>query len=220
MSSPRVAQDDEQHDAHVAVPILGDHEALEHVVERIDLAVDLGGSDAHATGVERRVGATVDDHAAVLGPLGEVALVPGARESLEVGGVVTSIAGIVPEAERHRGERRTAHELARGARPRRAPVVVEHVDGHPEARPLDLAGPDRPRGIAGDEAAAQVRPTGDGSQVHVALHVPVHVLEPFGHERRTGRRDGPQRGEVVRLDRFAARAWRTSRGTSPRCRRA
>ena len=44
-----VAQDDEQHDAHVAVPILCDHEALEHVVERIDLAVDLGGSDAHAS---------------------------------------------------------------------------------------------------------------------------------------------------------------------------
>ena len=144
----------------------------------------------------------MDDHAAVLGPLGEVALVPGARESLEVGGVVARIAGIVPEAERHRGEGRTAHQLARGAGPQRAPVVVEHVDGHPETRPLDLSGPDGPSGIAGDEAAAQVRATGDGGQVHVTLHVPVHVLEPLRHERRTGRRDGAQRGEVVRLDRF------------------
>ena len=38
----------EQHDARVAVPLLPDGDGLEHLGQLLDLAVDLGGADAHA----------------------------------------------------------------------------------------------------------------------------------------------------------------------------
>ena len=118
--------------------------ALDHLRQLLDLAVDLGRADAHAAGIERRVGAAVDDHAAVLGPLGEVAVAPDVGEALEVGGAVFLAVGIVPEADRHRRERRGADELALLAAHRLA-VVVEDVDRHAEAAALDLAAPHRLR---------------------------------------------------------------------------
>ena len=62
--------------------------ALEHLGQLLDLAVDLRRADAHAAGIEHRVGAAVDDHAAVLGQLDIVAVAPDAREALEIGGVI------------------------------------------------------------------------------------------------------------------------------------
>jgi drug/metabolite transporter (DMT)-like permease len=78
----------------------------------LDLAVDLGGADAHAAGVERGVRAAVDDHAAVRGDLAEVAVAPDVVEALEVGGVVLAAVGVVPEADRHHREGLGAHQLA------------------------------------------------------------------------------------------------------------
>ena len=87
-----LAQLHEQHDAHVAPspPVLADHEALDHLVELLDLPVDLRGADAHAARIQRRVRAAVDDHAAVRGDLGVVAVAPDAGEALEVGRAVAS----------------------------------------------------------------------------------------------------------------------------------
>jgi len=38
--------------ADVVVPILADHQAFHHFVELLDLAIDLGGADAYAAGIE------------------------------------------------------------------------------------------------------------------------------------------------------------------------
>ena len=56
---------DEEHDPLVVVPLLPDDEALQHLVELLDLAVDLRRPDADAAGVQHRVRAPVDDEAAV-----------------------------------------------------------------------------------------------------------------------------------------------------------
>src|SRR5215831_5933331 len=55
-----VAQAHEEDHANIAQlarrPVLTDDEALDHLVELLDLAVDLRGADAHAARVERGVG--------------------------------------------------------------------------------------------------------------------------------------------------------------------
>ncbi len=116
------------------VEILADAERLGDLRHLLDLVVDLGRADAHAAGIERRVGAAVDDHAAMLGPFGEIAVAPDVVEALEIGGVVFLAVGIVPEGDRHRGERPDADELAL-LLPDRLAVVVPDVDGHAEPGP-------------------------------------------------------------------------------------
>ena len=78
----------EQHDAHVVVEILADGERLQHLRHALDLRIDLRRADPHAAGIERRVGAAVDDDAAMLGPFGEIAVRPDAGKALEIGGAV------------------------------------------------------------------------------------------------------------------------------------
>jgi hypothetical protein len=66
-------QDHEQHDAHVVIPVLVNDDALLHLLQQLDLPVDFGSADAHPARIEGGVGATVDHHAAMLCPLGEIA---------------------------------------------------------------------------------------------------------------------------------------------------
>src|SRR5262249_57340263 len=110
------------------------------------LAVDLCGADPHAAGVEHRVGAAVDHHAAVRGDLAPVTVAPDAGKFLEVGGAVLRAVRVVPEADRHRGEGPRAHELALLAAHGFA-LLVENIDGHAEALGLDLAAPHPAHGI-------------------------------------------------------------------------
>ena len=81
--------------------------------------VEVGRADADAARVERGVAAAVDDDAAVVGPRGEVALAPHAREPPEVrvpvAGPDLAERAVAPEAEGHRREGCGADELA-GAR--------------------------------------------------------------------------------------------------------
>ena len=196
--------DDEAHDPRVALPLLTDDQAVGDAGHGLDLAGDLRGADAHAARVEGRVGAAVDHHAAVRGPLGVVALVPAAREAGEVGGPEPDVVGVGPQAERDRRERGAAHQLApRAGRERRA-VGPDDVDGQPERRPLDLAREHRPGGVAADEAPAQVGPARDRREVHVGLHRVVHVGEALGEQRRARRRDGAHAPEVVGVARAHA----------------
>ena len=58
-----VGQYDEQHDADVVLPALADRDALADLRQLLDLAVDLGRADAHAAGIEHRVGTAVDQTA-------------------------------------------------------------------------------------------------------------------------------------------------------------
>src|SRR5882672_3243557 len=126
-----LAQLHEQHHAHVADlpgrPGLPDDERLHNLVELLDLAVDLGGPDAHAARVEHGIGAAVDDHPAVGCDLAPVAVRPYARKPLEVGGAVFLPAGVAKEPDGQRGKRPSADELALLAFDR-TPALVEHLD--------------------------------------------------------------------------------------------
>src|SRR2546426_8647278 len=106
------AQLDEQHDPHVARPVLPDHQRLDDLLQLLDLAVDLRGADAHAAGVQHRVGAAMDDDAAARRDLAPVALAPDVRVLGEVRGAVPGAVGVVPEAHRHRGKGPGADQLS------------------------------------------------------------------------------------------------------------
>ena len=58
-----VAQPDEKDDPFVVVPFLPDDQAFDHLVEPLDLAVDLRRSDPDSAGIERHIRPPVDDHA-------------------------------------------------------------------------------------------------------------------------------------------------------------
>ena len=190
------AQPDEEHDALVALPVLADADGLQHFVALFDLAIDLGGADAHAAGVQHRVGAAVDDQPVVFGPCHPVAVAPDVREAVEIGAVVLGAIRVVPERDRHGGEGLRAHQLARLAA--HGPAgVVEHVHRHAEAQRLQLAPPDRAHGVAEGKAGDDVRAARDRSQLQVVLDGAVDVLETFRRERRAGGRHGAERAEVV-----------------------
>ncbi len=85
----------------------------------------------------------MDDHAAVPGPLGVVALVPAAGESLEVGLPVLVAFGVIPETQGHGREWERAGQLAALSHAQGLSLVVEHLYGHAEGGTLDLPGVDR-----------------------------------------------------------------------------
>src|SRR4051794_20031795 len=60
-----LAQADEQHDAHVALPLLADDKAFDHLRQLLHLAVDLRRADTHPARVERRVTPALDHKPAV-----------------------------------------------------------------------------------------------------------------------------------------------------------
>src|SRR5216117_2173449 len=136
-------------------PGLADHERLDHLLHLLDLAVDLGRSDAHAARVEHRIRSAVDDHAIVPGDLAPVAVGPDPRKSLEVGGLVFLSVGVVPESNRQRWKWPRADKLA-FLLFHRAGVFVEHL--HPEAQgaALDFAAPYGQDRVSEHEASADV----------------------------------------------------------------
>ncbi len=157
--------------------------------------------------------------AAVLGQLDVVAVAPDVGKALEVGGAVLLAVGVVPEADRHRREGRGADQLAlladapacrRRRRPR--PPCRGRGTGSRRARPA-------PIGLPSTKQETMSVPPEMEERQHVALDLRVDVVEALGRQRRAGRGDGAQRGEVVRLDAARARPWRRRRCTWPRCRR-
>ena len=128
----------------------------------------------------------MNDNAAVLSRLSEVALVPKTRKAREVGALILLAIRIIPKADRHGGKGVTADKFALVAADRPA-RVVDNVDVEPERGPLDLSAPHGLRGITKDETTADVRSTRDGGQMDVALYRVVDVLEAFGCEWRAGR---------------------------------
>ena len=104
-----LVQPDEQHYTHILLPLLADDDGFRDLFYLIDLAVNLGGADAHAAGVERRVGTAIDDIAAAVGDrLGEVALGPHAGVLTEVGFAKTRPVCVTEQTQWHRGKRRAA----------------------------------------------------------------------------------------------------------------
>lgn len=105
-------------------------------------------------------------------------MVPGAREALEVGGVVARAARIVPEAHRLRGEGRRRHQLAERALRRRA-RVVEASTFIPSASACSSPRYTGPAN-AGGKAGVDLRAAGDRREANVGLHLRVHPVEELG----------------------------------------
>ena len=94
-----VAQDNEQTNLDVGVLRLLSHDhTVDDLVQRLDLPVDLRGSDPNATRIERRIRSTMDNHASAIRHLDEVPVAPGVGIDVEVCLTILSTVGIVPKA--------------------------------------------------------------------------------------------------------------------------
>src|SRR5690606_11436903 len=111
----------------------------------------------------------MDDHAAMLCPFGEVAMAPDIVEALEIGRAIFRAVGVVPEADGHCREGLGADQFALFAE-NRFSIVVPDIHGKAEARPLDLALPDRLDRIAEHKTGADVGAAGDGGELDVRLY--------------------------------------------------
>ena len=118
--------------------------------------VELGRSHANPAAIQRRIRAAVHDGAPGRRDADPVAVAPDPRVAVEVGLPQPRSVGVVPEAERHRGQRCRHHELA-DLVDERAAFVVPGVGGHAEWPALDLPGPDG-HCRASSRAAARRRP--------------------------------------------------------------
>src|SRR5258705_13723269 len=80
--------DDKQQNPDVVVPILADDDRFLDLRKLLHLPVDLRRADPHTAGIERRVGAAVDDEAAMRGPFGKIAVMPDPLEAREIGALI------------------------------------------------------------------------------------------------------------------------------------
>ena len=149
--------------------VLADGDALEHFVDLLDLAIDLGGADAHAARVQHGVRAAVDDEAVVLRQLGIVAVTPHAGKALEVGRAILRAVG--DRSRTRSASRETAARNQLALSRARAAVFVEDLDRHAEAAALHFAATDRQQRIAEREAGNDVGAAGDRREADVRLDV-------------------------------------------------
>src|SRR4029079_14144875 len=90
-------------------------ETVRDLGQGLDDGVELGGAEAYATAVERRVAATRDGARAALADRDPVAVAPDAGDVLEVRRPVARAVGVTPEADWHRREGLRDDELAEGS---------------------------------------------------------------------------------------------------------
>src|SRR5690348_18318755 len=114
----------------------------------------------------------MDHHALTLGELGPVAVAPHPQEELEVGFAVPRPVRIVPELDRHAGERLSTDQLARLIPDGPAGRIVD-VYRHSQAACLQLAGPHRGDWISQRKAGNDVGPTADAREMQVLLDVAI-----------------------------------------------
>src|SRR5690606_4935203 len=173
-----VGGDHEQDDFDVTVDLAANHEAVFDLADGFHLAVDFGGADSYAAGVEGGVGAAVDDGAAVFGELDEVAVGPDPGEGVEVGVLVALAVRVIPETHRHGGHRLATDQFAAAVADRLAVVAVGN-GVHTEEAALDFAPAYRPQRGGANEAAADVGTAGDGAKQDVRGAVGVDPVVVF-----------------------------------------
>ncbi|MNE06355.1 hypothetical protein D3C80_989420 [compost metagenome] len=161
-------------------------DALQHLVDLLYLAVDFCGANAHAAGIEHRVRAAVNDHAAFRRLFGIVALGPDTRELAEIGGMEALGLRVVPEAQGQRREMPGADQLAFFAN-QGMTIIVPDFHGHAQALALDLPAPHRQHRVADDKAGTDVGTARHRGQAQVGLELAVHVVIAFRRQRRAGR---------------------------------
>ena len=150
----------------------------------------------------------------------QVAVAPDVGEALEIGGVVFAALrdrSRRPPAWRGRACVHTSSPLRAATpacrlRPRPRPPCRGRGTGFRRGRPGSV-------GIAEREAGDDVGAAGDGGEAHVALDVPVHIVEALGASGEPVESDGAQAGELVLLCRARHRPSPRRRGTWRWCRR-
>jgi hypothetical protein len=183
----------EEHDAHVALPVLADHHALQHLQLLLDLAVDLGRADAHAAGVEHRVGAAVDDDAVVLGELGDSRRGTRCRGSARSRRRGSGCRRGRSRSRRHRGEgpvQTSSPFSPRTGRPsssNTSTAMPRPRTGSRRARPG--------RRVAEDEAGDDVGAAGDRGEQRSLLDVAVDEVEASRRRAASRSRASPQAAE-------------------------
>ena len=193
-----VAQHHEQDDAGVAFPLLADGDAVHHFGDGFHLAIDFGSADAHTAGIQRCVRAAMDNHAAVGGYLGEIAMRPDAIELVEIGGAILGLIVIVPEADGCAGKGFRANQLALSAWQRTA-TFIEYVHRHAQPFALQFAFVHRQPRAAQSETGDEVRAAADGGQRHVCLDIAVDVAKTLVGEWRASGKQSVHGREIVRL---------------------
>src|SRR5688572_31193021 len=94
-----LAQAHEEHDADIALPLLPNDKALNHLRQLLHLTVDLRGTDPYAPGVESGIAPAGDHQPVVAGQPGPIAMAPHAGKMVEVGRAVLGARGVVPEGD-------------------------------------------------------------------------------------------------------------------------
>src|SRR5699024_3878444 len=147
---------------------LTDHDAVGNFRQGFHLPIDLRGADAHATGIQGGVGATVDNGAAVFIELDVVAMGPDTGKAFEISGVITFAVGIVPETNRHARCRLGTHHLTTLTN-QRPTVVGICLDSHAQHGALDFAAAYRQDWTGTDETGHDIGPARYGAQQHIGL---------------------------------------------------
>ena len=171
------------------------HQAVGDLGKALDHAVELAGAHPDPAAVEGGVGAAVDDAAPVGQQLDPVAVPPDPGIGVEVAFPVPGATRIVPEADRHRRHRLGDDQLADLPDDRLA-VVVVGLHLRAQAAAGDDPRPDGQQRAGPDEARAQVGAAREGAEQQILLDPFVDPAERLGGQRRSGRADGAQRGQV------------------------
>src|SRR5690606_2071795 len=120
---------------HASVPglstvdLLSHCQALEHLGYALDLPVDLRRADPHAPRIEGCVAAAVDHPSAVFGLTGPVSMPPHPGVMVKVRAAVPGPIRVIPEPDRHAGERPGTDELPRRVH-QPPPFGRPHLDRH------------------------------------------------------------------------------------------
>ena len=106
----------QKHHFHVAIGLAADHQAVFYLSDGFYLAVDFGRANTDTAGVQRGVGAAVDDGTAVFGEFDEVPMGPDAGrcvgKGLKVGRAIALAVRVIPEAHGHGGQWLPADQFA------------------------------------------------------------------------------------------------------------
>ena len=146
----------EQDHPHVVLPVLAHHQAVHDLIHGLHRAIYLGGPYPHPPRVQRRIGASVDDHPIVLRKFGIVTMVPHVRVHLEVCLPVLGPVLVVPEVDGHGRKGCRAYQLPLLS-PDRILLLIKNIDLHTQPSGLQFPGPHRPDGVPQGKAGHDVR---------------------------------------------------------------
>ncbi len=121
---------------------------------------------------------------------------PDAGEGREVALAVAGAVLVAPEVERHGRHRLGEHELPHLVDERTA-VLAPGLDLRAERAGLQLAPVDGERRDAADEGGADVGAAGGGVEPEVLAELLPHPVEALGRQRRAGRADAVEPGQVA-----------------------